>query len=80
MTKRRQVVSDTGAVQRIFRMAELPAVTGYSIPRLDQLLAAGQFPKPIPLGARAVGWLEADIAEWQRERIAKRDEKMARDE
>jgi prophage regulatory protein len=28
------------------------------------------FPKPISVGAKAVGWIEAEIDEWVRERIA----------
>ncbi|HVN85849.1 MAG TPA: AlpA family phage regulatory protein [Candidatus Binatia bacterium] len=27
-------------------------------------IAQGSFPKPISLGGRAVGWLEAEIQEW----------------
>jgi len=33
----------------------------------------GTFPKPIKLGARAVGWLESEIEEWLQARIEKRD-------
>jgi prophage regulatory protein len=40
-------------------------------------MSEGQFPKPIPLGRRAVGWLESEIAEWQAQRIAARDGKTA---
>ena len=34
--------------------------------RLDQ----GRFPRPVSLGSRAVGWIEAEVDEWIRERIA----------
>ena len=38
--------------------------------RLDE----GRFPQPVSLGARAVGWIEAEVDEWMRERIeASRD-------
>ena len=40
---------------------------------LYERIAAGNFPKPIKLGERAVGWLEGDIADWQAGRIAARD-------
>lgn len=60
-------------VQRIIRRGELRSITGYSVARVYELIAAGAFPKPIPLGERAVGWLEDDIARWQAERIAARD-------
>jgi len=31
------------------------------------------FPPQIPLGARAVGWLESEIIEWLQERIQERN-------
>jgi len=27
-------------------------------------ISLGQFPKPIPLGGRAVAWLESDVIAW----------------
>ena len=36
------------------------------------MVAAGRFPKPVPLGARAVGWIESELDDWLRDRIAKR--------
>jgi prophage regulatory protein len=30
------------------------------------------FPKPVSVGARAVGWLESEIEQWLAERAAKR--------
>lgn len=64
--------SDGTRLQRIIRRGDLPSVTGYSIPRIYELIAAGRFPKPVPLGERAVGWLEDDLAAWQAQRIAER--------
>jgi prophage regulatory protein len=60
-------------IERIVRRGQLPALTGYSIPHIYELISDGQFPKPIPLGRRAVGWLESEIAEWQQSRIAERN-------
>jgi prophage regulatory protein len=59
--------------QRIIRKRDLPTFTGLQRTALDDLIRAGKFPKPIPLGNRAVGWLEHDVALWQAERIARRD-------
>jgi prophage regulatory protein len=45
----------------------LPAVkerTGLSRSTIYQRIAKGRFPKPISLGARAVGWVESDIEDW----------------
>jgi len=33
----------------------------------------GQFPKRIQLGPMAVGWLESEVNDWIKERIAERD-------
>lgn len=34
-------------------------------------IAAGDFPSPITLGPRAVGWLESDIERWITSRVLK---------
>jgi len=31
-------------------------------------MEAGAFPKPMPLGEKAVGWLESEIKAWQEAR------------
>lgn len=60
-------------LEHILRRNEMKAATGYCIARIYQLIAEGRFPKPIPLGDRAVGWLESDIVNWQQARIAERN-------
>jgi prophage regulatory protein len=47
--------------------------TGLSRSSIYRLAANGQFPKPIPLGARAVGWRADEIAAWIEQRTAARD-------
>lgn len=45
----------------------LPAVTrrtGLSRSTIYELISAGDFPRQIPLGRRAVGWIEQDIEAW----------------
>jgi prophage regulatory protein len=56
-------------VQNIIRRADLEKVTGLPRSTLYAKIAKGEFPKPIKLSERAVGWLEQDIADWQQERI-----------
>jgi prophage regulatory protein len=34
------------------------------------MMSSGSFPKPIPLGVRAVGWAESDISAWLESRKA----------
>jgi predicted DNA-binding transcriptional regulator AlpA len=62
-------------LNRIYRRCDLHAVTGLKDSRIDELIREGQFPAPIKLtdGGRASGWLESDLIEWQKRRIAKRD-------
>jgi len=38
--------------------------TGLSRSTIYQRIGAGTFPKPVNLGARAVGWLESEIDGW----------------
>ncbi len=44
----------------------------YSPAHIARLEAAGKFPKRVQLGPSRVGWLESEIDDWLKERIAKR--------
>ena len=60
--------------RRIIRgYGNLRAFTGYGPSQTKEFIARGEFPKPMKLGPRAVGWFEDDIAEWQ-EKIAARNQ------
>ncbi|MGL4859915.1 MAG: helix-turn-helix transcriptional regulator [Enterobacteriaceae bacterium] len=37
---------------------------------LQEMVNAGEFPKPVRIGLRRVGWLETDVNEWLKQRIA----------
>jgi prophage regulatory protein len=45
----------------------------YCPAHIARLEAAGKFPKRIRLGQGRVGWLEVDVDDWIRARIAERD-------
>ncbi len=60
----------TKAPTRFLRLPEVMARTGLSRSTIYVRLAAGCFPQPVSLGGRAVGWIEAEVDEWVRERIA----------
>lgn len=49
---------------RIIRRPEVQHLTGLSRSTLYARIAEGNFPKPVPLGGRLVGWLESDIQNW----------------
>ena len=55
---------------RVFlRLKQVKAATGMSRSWLYEAIRRGEFPAPISLGARAVAWDSAVIAEWQASRI-----------
>jgi prophage regulatory protein len=69
---------NTGApVRRFLRLHEVKLATGLGHATIYEWMARGDFPKPVPLGGRRVGWIDAEIAEWQNQRIADRDAKAA---
>lgn len=43
--------------------------TGLPPSTLYAKIAAGEFPKPVKLGKRAVGWLSTDIEDWKRKQL-----------
>lgn len=59
-------------MQRIYRLRDLPAVTGLSKSTLYEMMARGEFPKPIKLARRAVGWRSDAVEQWldEREQVA----------
>ena len=54
---------------RFLRLPEVKARTGLSRSTIYVRLDQGRFPRPVSLGSRAVGWIEAEVDEWIRERI-----------
>ncbi len=58
---------------RIIRMPELMNKTGCARSTIYAFISRGEFPRPIPLGARAVGWKECEIDEWIERRESMRD-------
>lgn len=58
---------------QILKRRAVEAVTGLSRSSVYRLAAAGQFPKPIQIGPRAVGWRADEIDRWIEERTAARD-------
>ena len=60
----------TNPPTRFLRLPEVQGRTGLSRSTIYVRLAEGRFPRPVSLGARAVGWVEAEVDKWIRERIA----------
>lgn len=56
----------------VITILRLPAVktrTGLSRSTIYLRVSQGTFPKPVSLGARAVGWVESEIQEWLQRHI-----------
>lgn len=54
----------------ILRRPSVMAMTGLSCSTIYDMMAKGQFPRPVRIGVRAVGWVESEIADWIESRIA----------
>jgi prophage regulatory protein len=63
-------------MQKILRRPQVEQMTGLPRSSIYERMAVGTFPRPVPLGGRAVGWIELEIIEWQKARIAERDRKI----
>ena len=55
--------------QVLLRLPSVKARTGLSRSSLYARISQGTFPRPINLGARAVGWIESEVEEWLTQRI-----------
>ena len=53
----------------ILRLPTVKTRTGLSRSTIYLRVSEGTFPRPVSLGGRAVGWLEAEIQEWLQRRI-----------
>ena len=49
---------------RVIRRPEVQTLTGIPRSTLYAKIATGDFPAPIKIGQRAVGWREAEVNEW----------------
>ncbi len=54
---------------RFLRLPEVQTRTGLSRSTIYVRLDQGRFPRPVSLGPRAVGWIEAEVEAWIRARI-----------
>lgn len=58
---------------RVLRRPEVTAIVGLGTTKLYELIGNGQFPKPIRLSERSVGWLESEVQGWIKERAESRE-------
>jgi prophage regulatory protein len=63
----------TVRLERILSEGDVTKACGLSCSTIRRKIVDGSFPAPIPLSANRVGWLASEIAAWQRQQIAARD-------
>jgi len=56
----------------ILRLPAVKAATGLSRSTIYERIRQGTFPLPVPLGRKAVGWLESEIGAWIQRAAAER--------
>ncbi|MDX9689633.1 MAG: AlpA family transcriptional regulator [Proteobacteria bacterium] len=62
-------MSQTITDEKIIRLREVLDRTGLSRSMAYALIEQGQFPRPISLGARAVGWFSSQVDAWIASRV-----------
>ena len=72
MQRKPEAVSAPPA-RRILRRAEVTMRTGLSNTSIFRLIQRGEFPAAVPLGRRAVGWLEHEVNAWLDVQAARRN-------
>ncbi|MCZ4293878.1 AlpA family transcriptional regulator [Vibrio sinaloensis] len=59
---------------RFLRLKEVISLTGLGRSTIYKFMAdETDFPKSVPLGGRAVAWVESEIEEWMESRLSMRD-------
>jgi prophage regulatory protein len=59
--------------ERILRLPEVKSRTGKGRSAIYAGMVDGTFPRSVPIGVKAVGWVESEIQAWIDARIAQRD-------
>ena len=68
---REQVVPGTSQFTEIklVRLAQVRATTGLSKTSIYEKIKNDAFPPPVPIGKRAVAWIESEIQQWATDQI-----------
>ncbi|XXK33859.1 helix-turn-helix transcriptional regulator [Rhodobacteraceae bacterium nBUS_22] len=62
-------------IKRMYRLPEVMKLTGLSRSSIYLRISTDEFPKPVKIGRRAVGWPEDSIIAWQSKIMEARDER-----
>ena len=61
-------------IKQMYRLPEVMKMTGLSRSSIYLRISTNEFPKPVKLGRRAVGWPEDTIIAWQAKVMEAQDE------
>ena len=61
-------------IKKIYRLPDVMNMTGLSRSSIYLRISTNEFPKPVKLGRRAVGWPEDSIIAWQAKMMEAQDE------
>jgi len=61
--------------EQIWRLPRVLAATGMGRSWIYKAISDGQFPTPVRLGARAVGWKRTEVEAWLKDRPRKEQRK-----
>ncbi|MBA1278401.1 AlpA family phage regulatory protein [Stutzerimonas stutzeri] len=57
---------------KVLRLSAVILTTGLARSTIYKLIGLGEFPRPVPLTGRCVGWIECEVNAWIRSRIEER--------
>lgn len=64
------------ATQRLIRLRTVREKTGLSKSTIYALVQQDRFPRPVKLGTRSSGWIEAEVDSWIAGKVAARCSSM----
>ena len=61
-------------IKKMYRFPEVMDMTGLSRSSIYLRISTNEFPKPVKIGRRAIGWPEESIIAWQAKMMEAQDE------
>ena len=61
-------------VETFLRIRDVVARTGLGAATIYEWQSNGSFPQSVKLGPKIVAWLESEVSEWMRARVAERED------
>lgn len=58
---------------KVLRLNAVVLAAGLARSTIYKLIGSGEFPRPVPLTGRCVGWIESEVAAWIQSRIEARE-------